>query len=257
MITPLRYLSLAVAFGFASAAPLQAETLLFDDEFQVTDQAALDEDGGRQEINREAAQRQTGSLAPTEYSSNGQPWQQQLLAGQGGVRLALFPMKQKPLLLSPKWSMEEAAGDYTLELRILPNRGGEDTPDTILVALGAESGQLLEGMTNILGGALVLEISRLPEPTMVLKRDGVPVSDAVLFQGLESGGDLAVRWKQNAGRKITKVEVLLNGDSILDHEEDLTVVGGNVAFGALMGPEQYLPKGFGALVIGLLRYTRE
>jgi hypothetical protein len=45
--TPFHCLSAAVALGFAAVTPMHAETLLFEDEFEVENQAALVEREGR------------------------------------------------------------------------------------------------------------------------------------------------------------------------------------------------------------------
>jgi hypothetical protein len=251
-------LSVAVAFGFAATTPMHAETLLFEDAFVVENQVALDEPGGRQDINREAAQRQKGSLAPAEYSSNGQPWQQQLytVGPHRGGALRIFPTRHEPLFLSPAWSLEESAGDYTLKLRVHPHQGDEEMPAMIFVALGTHSGPLFDGASNILAGSLVLKASLLLEPTIVLMQNGVEISDAAPFQGMPRGGDLEIKWTQTDGREITKVEVLIDGTSILKHEGAVVVRGGGMTFGGRMSPDQR-PDDFGCLVIDSLRYTRE
>lgn len=248
----------SAALSLAFLTPSHAETLLFEDGFLVENQAALDEDGGRQEINREAAQRQTGSLAPTEYSSNGQPWQQQLSDGavspDGALRL--YPKRDGNLLLSPAWSLEEKAGDYALGLRILPV-GGEEFPEQIFIALGGSAGPLVEGAVAPLAGALLLRVLNSPEPTVMLLQDLSEISDAVPFPGLTWGGELVIRWTQDSGREISKIEVLLDGTSILKHEHDVFVGGDNVVFGARMGARQQTESGFGTVLIESLRYTRE
>jgi hypothetical protein len=250
-------LSVAVAFGFAATTPMHAETLLFEDEFEVANQAALDQPEGRQDINREAAQRQKGSLAPTEYSSNGQHWQQQFYEGPsiyGGLRL--YPKRDGNLLVSPAWSLEEKAGNYALGLRILPI-GREDIPEQIFIALGGSAGPLFEGASAPLAGALLLRVLNYPEPTVMLLQDGSEISDAVSFPGLTTGGELVIRWTQDSGRKISKVEVVLDGASILTHEHDVILGGDNVVFGARMGADQRTDEGFGSVLVDFLRYTRE
>jgi hypothetical protein len=256
--TPVHCLSAAVALGFAATTPMHAETLLFEDEFEVENQAALVEPEGRQDINREAAQRQKGSLAPTEYSSNGQPWQQQLsdaaMSSDGALRL--YPKRDGNLLLSPAWGLEEKAGNYALGLRIRPV-GREEIPEQIFVAIGGSAGPLFEGASGPLAGALLLRVLNYPEPTVTLLQDWGEISDAVSFPGLTWGGELIIRWTQDSGRKISNVEVLLDGTSILTHEHDVFVGGDNVVFGARMGVHQQTENDFGTVLIESLRYTRE
>jgi hypothetical protein len=246
------------ALGLAFLTASHAETVLFEDGFLVEDQAALYEDGGRQEINREAAQRQTGSLAPTEYSSNGQPWQQQLSEGavspDGALRL--YPTRGGNLLLSPAWSLEEKAGNYALGMRIRPV-GGEELPEQIFIALGGSAGPLLESASGPLAGALLLRVLNYPEPTVMLMQDWGEISDSASFPGLTWGGELVLRWSQDSGHRISKVEVLFDGTSILTHEHDVFVGGDNVLFGARMGGGQQTGNGFGTVLIESLRYTRE
>jgi hypothetical protein len=252
---------LSMALGLAVAPMTQAKTLLFEDDFQVLDKSALLDPESRKDINREATTRQTGSLAPTQYSSNGAPWQQQLYAGpgylgaQGGV-LRLFPMAHRDLIVSPGWNLKEEAGVYSLDLWIRKAQA-DALPARIFVALGASSGPLNEGTPDVLGGALVLQALMDPEPTLQLIQDGAEVSSAVPCPNFAAGGDLAIRWKQNGPLEISNIEVECDGITILRHEGSVSVGGGNVGFGARIASGQGDRQGFGILVIDVFRYTQE
>lgn len=87
----------------------------------------------------------------------------------------------------------------------------------------------------------------------MLLQDGSEISHAVSFPGLTTGGELVIRWTQDSGRKISKVEVVLDGASILTHEHDVILGGDNVVFGARMGADQQTDEGFGSLLVDFLR----
>lgn len=256
-VHPMTTCLAALVLIAAVVAPAAAETVLFEDGFEVADPTALEsEELARRNINLDAGQRQSGSMAPTEYSVNGAAWQYQLSWIRGQTSLRMFPMAWHGLALAPGWKLDPLPGNYALSLK-LARDGPNVFPGTFWIALGAGDSQLGEGAVPNLSGSLMLRVTSHPEPSVELLHDGIELA-AQSGPEFAEAGTYTLRWSQESPGAIANVEVLLDGQNVLRHEGSIFLKGEAVVLDArARGDNTAEQRGFVSIAIDDLRYVRE
>jgi hypothetical protein len=202
--------------------------------------------------------RQSGPLAPVDYTHNGEGWQAQThFWPADGVICRLFPVKPW-LLATPGWELDQADGTYQVVFQFShPNatshflaadetgRPPASNAETVLVVGEALPG----GETDKLparGIAVVVRTS--PDLPSLVRVDGKPAGQ---FTADQSPHTVKVRWRQSGG-VIRDIVVELD-DQKIGADGGFTFTAPKVLFG---GRGRYTPPDYEAGKLNCLNILR-
>jgi hypothetical protein len=206
-------LSLAVTTGHAGQT-------LFEDYFGQRLPRALESRG---DFNTGTDQRQSGSLAPADYTHNGEDWQAQTQfnAAEGAV-CRLFP-SQTWLVASPAWELDAADGRYeivfefshpdsTTQQQTDQNKPPAPTTETVLL-LGQGLPDPAAQLQPANGLAVVYRTN--PELPSLLLMFGQQVGEFRPTATGENHHTIKLRWRQEGGA-MRDIEAELDGVTLKD-----------------------------------------
>jgi hypothetical protein len=250
-----------LALAVASAG---AQQTLFEDAFGQLLPRTVESRGDFQ-VGKEI--RQSGPLAPVEYTHNGEGWQAQThFWPQDGVVCRLFPV-QPWLLATPGWELDQADGTYEVVFEfghpdatshfLAADETGHppaSSAETVLVVGEALPG----GETDKLparGIAVVVRTS--PDLPSLVQVDGKPAGEFAAGTKGQPPHTIKVRWKQSGG-VIGDIVVELD-DQKIEASGGFTFAGPKVLFG---GRGRYTPPDYEAgnlncLNVLQLSYSKE
>jgi hypothetical protein len=252
---------LLLPFLALAGASAVAQQTLFEDTFgQMLPRSAGSDEADRNfDFGKEI--RQSGPLAPVDYTHNGERWQAQ----RNGNVCRLYPVTTW-LLATPGWDLDSADGTYEVVFEFgFPNattpffseEAGPPAPvaETILaIGLTPPTGAL----EALPGSGFVAVIARAaPGQPSVVRVDGKPAGEFAPAGDGELPNQVKIRWKQEGGT-VRDIEVDLDGQKI-EAEGGFAFAAPKVLFGARgrYNPPDYEPGQISCLNILRLEYLKE
>jgi hypothetical protein len=250
-----------------TVASASAQQTLFEDTFgQMLSTAAGGHEADR-DFNFAKEMRQSGPLAPVDYSHNGKPWQAQTNLSRSQKMCRLYP-QQTWLLSTPGWDLDSADGTYEVVFefshpdvttQFLSRDGVQQPPapvsETILaIGLTPPTGPL-EALPG--AGYIAVIVRTDPGAPSIVRVDGRPAGTFEPVIEVPSPRLVKIRWAQEGGT-VRDIEVELDGQKI-EADGGLTFAAPKVLFGARgrYKPPDYQPGDVQCLNILRLAYTKE
>jgi len=237
------------------------DTILFEDTFgQSLPRNPL----SRGDFNVATDSRQSGALAPVDYTHNGEGWQAQTQFNPvDGVVCRLFP-KQPWLAASPGWELDSSDGTYEMEFEFSlpgefsPHQNAENKPaapvgETFLL-IGQYAPEVAEELRLDRGFGVIHRSN--PQISSLFWVDGQSVGEFEPGQEGENHHRIKIRWSQK-DRVVSDIEAELNGET-LKERGGFSLENMNVLFGG-RGRLQtdYDVAGINSVNILQLRYSKK
>jgi hypothetical protein len=196
------------------------DTILFEDTFgQTLPRNSL----SRGDFNVGTDSRQSGPLAPVNYTHNGESWQAQTQFNPvEGVVCRLFP-KQPWLAASPEWELDSSDGTYEMVLEFsLPNefsphQNAENKPGAPVAEALLLIGQSVpEGAEELrLNQGFAVNYRANPDQPSLFWVYGQNVGEFEPTREGETQHTIKIRWTQK-DRVVSDIEAELNGEIVKD-----------------------------------------
>lgn len=242
-----------------------AQQALFEDTFGQT-LPRSEQSRGDFHVGKEA--RQSGPLAPVEYTHNGEDWQAQThFFPQDGVVCRLFPL-QPWLLATPAWELDSADGTYevvfefshpdeTTHYLAHDDTGRPPAPnsETILIVGQAPPHQATGGQGHPQSISVVVRTD--PGLPSLVRVNGQTAGEFAPGTKGQPPHTVTIRWKQEGG-VVRDIVAALDGQEI-EADGEFTFTAPKVLFGGRgrFTPLDYEPGKVNCLNVLRLTYTKK
>jgi hypothetical protein len=236
-----------------------AQQTLFEDTFGQSLPRTV-ESRGDFHVGKET--RQSGPLAPVEYTHNGEEWQAQThFWPADGVICRLFPVRPW-LLASPGWELDQADGTYevvfqfghpdaTSHFLAADETGRPPAPnsETVLLVGQTPAGQTLDNLP--LARSIAISVRTDSNLPSLVRIDGKPAGEFAPGTKGQPPHTIKIRWKQSGG-VIGDIAVELDEQTI-EADGGFSFAGAKVLFG---GRGRYTPPDYEAGNLNCLNVLR-
>jgi hypothetical protein len=235
-----------------------AQQTLFEDTFGQTLPRTV-ESRGDFHVGKEV--RQSGPLAPVEYTHNGKEWQAKTqFFPQDGVVCRLFPMQPR-LLATPGWELDPADGTYEVVFQFghpdatsrhlaedETGRPPASNAETVLVVGQALPGEKADKLS---AQSIAVVVRTSPDMRSFVRVDGKPAGEFAAGTKGEPPHTAKIRWKQTGG-VISDIVAELD-DQKIEADGGFTFAAPKVLFG---GHGRYNPPDYEAGKLNCLNILR-